>query len=212
MKGQFKIWFLVLLIAVFMAGCGCGGGEETPAPTPTLLSITVSPSNPDIVLGSTQQFTATGTFSDNTTQDITTSVTWSSSDVSIATISNAPGSQGLATSLASGSTLITATSGNISASTTLTIKAELVSIEVTPTYPVVTFGATIQFTATGTFSDKTTQDITTSVTWSSSDTSIATISNAAGSQGVATTDHERGISIIKATLGDISGSATLVDP
>ena len=55
-------------------------------------------------------------------QDITTSVTWSSSDTTVATISNTAGSNGLVTSLATGTTTITALSGSISGSTLLTVQ------------------------------------------------------------------------------------------
>jgi hypothetical protein len=53
--------------------------------------------------------TATGTFSDGTTQDLTMDVTWSSGTPGVATISNVAGSEGLATSVAIGTTTITAT-------------------------------------------------------------------------------------------------------
>ncbi|MGA2160531.1 MAG: Ig-like domain-containing protein, partial [Dehalococcoidia bacterium] len=124
-------------------------------------------------MGSTQQLTVTGTFSDGTTHDITTQVTWSSSNPAAATISTS----GLATAVAAGTTTITATSGTVSGSTILTVgSATLSSIAVTPANPNVTGGATQQFTATGTFSDGTTQDITSSVTWTSSNPAAATIS------------------------------------
>ena len=90
----------------------------------------------------------------------------------VATISNAAGSNGLATSVSAGSTTITAASGSISGSTTLTVTpATLVSIEVTPANPSIAKGTSKQFTATGTYSDNTTQNLTTAVTWSSSNTS-----------------------------------------
>ena len=38
-----------------------------------------SSANPTIVVAGTQQFTATGTFSDGSTQNLTASATWSSS-------------------------------------------------------------------------------------------------------------------------------------
>ncbi len=78
----------------------------------TVTSITVTPNNPGIAYGTgpsgTQQFTATATLSDKSTQDVTASTTWSSSNSAVATISNASGSRGLATSSAVGSSLITA--------------------------------------------------------------------------------------------------------
>src|SRR6266699_1344748 len=176
----------------------------------TLSSIAVTPTNPSIANGTTRQFTATGTYSDFTTQDLTTQVTWSSSNNTVATISNAGGSQGLATSVAAGGPItITATFGSVSGNTTLTVTAAtLTSIAVTPTNPSIAHGLTRQFTATGTFSDSTMQDLTTQVTWSSSSPGVATISNASGSKGLATS-VAAGTTIITATLGSVSGNTTL---
>jgi hypothetical protein len=155
-----------------------------------LVSLAITPANSSKALGLTQQFTATGTYTDSSTQDLTNTVTWSSSSTAVATISNADGSQGLATTVATGSTTITAThaGSGVSANTSFTVSAaELVSLSVTPATPTLILGSNQQFTATGTYTDATTQDITGSVTWSSSATNIATISNAAGTKGLATT-------------------------
>ena len=75
-----------------------------------LVSIAINPQSAAIALGTTQQFTATGTYTDGTTQDVTSVVTWSSSDATIAIISNAVGSYGLATSAGQGVATISATS------------------------------------------------------------------------------------------------------
>jgi hypothetical protein len=85
------------------------------------VSIAITPANPSIVDGTTRQFTATGTYSDGTTQNLTTSVTWNSLTAGVATISNAAGSKGLATSVAVGSTTITATLGGIVGTAALTV-------------------------------------------------------------------------------------------
>jgi plastocyanin len=90
-------------------------GSATPA------SITVMPSNPAIAPGATEQFMAMGNFSDGTTQDITSQVTWASANSSVATISNAPGSQGLATALAAGTTTISATLNGVVGSAVLNV-------------------------------------------------------------------------------------------
>ena len=74
-------------------------------------SIAVTPANPSIAIGLTVQFTATGTYTDGTSQDITTSVNWTSGTTGVATIINA---SGLATAVAVGTSVITATSGGIS--------------------------------------------------------------------------------------------------
>lgn len=86
---------------------------------PTLVSIAVAPPNPVLAVGGTQQFTATGTYSDNSTQDLTSSVVWASSNTPVATISS---QGGLATAVTAGSTTISATLGNIFGSTTLTVE------------------------------------------------------------------------------------------
>ena len=56
-----------------------GGGTGGNGGSPTLASLAVTPANPSIAQGATQQFTATGTFSDGSKQDLTNSATWTSS-------------------------------------------------------------------------------------------------------------------------------------
>ncbi|MGO9014866.1 MAG: Ig-like domain-containing protein, partial [Dissulfurispiraceae bacterium] len=201
----------LFVIFFFMASpflFSCGGHENGTSST-TLVSIAVTPTNPGIALKTTEQFKATGTYSDNSTKDITASVIWGSSATSVATISNTINSSGLATPVAAGTATITATSGSISGSTTLTVSsATLVSIAVTPTNPGIALKTTEQFTATGTFSDQSTQDITASVIWGSSATSVATISNTTGSFGLVT-PVAAGTATITATSGSISGSTAL---
>ena len=118
-----KILFFILILAMATACGGGGGGGDSSNPTAkTLVSISLTPINPSIAKGTVQQFTATGTYSDNSTQNLTTSVSWTSSVPSVASISNAGGSNGLATAIAAGTTAITAASGGISSTTaTLTV-------------------------------------------------------------------------------------------
>jgi trimeric autotransporter adhesin len=152
---------------------------------PVLLTITVSPAVASIASGQTQQFTATGTYSDLSTQNLTDSVTWSSSSKSTATIS----STGLATGVASGAVTITATDPSTlnSGTAALTVTpAVLVAITVSPAVASIAAGDTQQFTATGTYSDLSSQNLTDSVTWSSSSSATATVSSTGLATGVAT--------------------------
>jgi hypothetical protein len=105
-------------------------------PAPTLTSIAVTPANPAIQTGATQQFTATGTYSNGSTQNITSQVTWASSNTTVATIN----SSGLATASATGTSTISATQGSVSGNTTLTVQAGPLSIT-TATLPDGTLGA-----------------------------------------------------------------------
>jgi uncharacterized protein YjdB len=187
----------VLLISTMV---GCAGTSSAPPVTVTLDAISVTPSASSIAFGTTQQFKAMGSFSDGSSQDITSSVTWSSSDNTIATISGS----GLATPVKHGLVTIKATKSGINGSTGLTITTVLSSIAVSPGAPAVNVGASTQFTATGTYEDNTAQDITNSVTWSSSDSTKATISNTGLASGI-----KGGQTTIKATSGSISGSTLL---
>jgi len=185
------------------------GSTKVTVTAATLQSIAANPPSPSVALGLKQQFTAIGTYSDTTTQDITGTVTWGSSNPSIATIGNGGGTHGQATTLAQGSTLITASLGSISGSTTLTVGAAvLVSMAVTPPSPSIALGTKQQFTAIGTYSDNGTQNMTTSVVWSSASGGVATISNLSGSNGMSTSTGE-GTTTITATSGSTSGNTVL---
>jgi len=174
-------------------------GSEAAAPS--LSSIAVTPANPSVPKGLSQQFTATGTYSDTSTHDLTSLATWGSSQTAVATIN----ATGLATTLTQGNTSISATLGSVVGSTTLTVSPPaLVSIAVTPGNVTVVQNATWQFTATGTYTDASTQNLTNSATWSSSSTTVATVN----SSGLATT-LTAGTSTITALSGSISGSSAL---
>jgi hypothetical protein len=188
---------------------GVTGATTLTVTASVLVAIDVAPATPSVANGLTQQFTATGNYTDSSTQDITASVTWASSDTAVATVSNAAVTKGLASTGGLGTTTVSATSGGMSGAATLTVTdATLVSIEVTPSAPSVTSGLTQQFSATGTYTDGTTQDLTAAVTWASSDGAVATVSNAVGSNGLATTGSP-GSASLSATSGGVSGAATL---
>lgn len=177
--------------------------------TAILQSITVTPANSSIPLGVQKQFTAIGTYSDASTVDYTSLVLWSSS-TKAATISNST-NNGLAIAVSVGTTLITASFQNITATTTLTVDAAtLQSITITPTNPTIstTISTTLQLTAIGIYSDGSQQNITTTVNWSSLNTTVATISNTPGSNGLATA-IVAGSSTITASLSGVSSIATL---
>ena len=198
--------------SVITATLGSVSGKATVTVTaPVLESITVTPASPSVAKGLTQQFTATGNYTNNLHQDLTATVTWSSATTSAVTITSA----GLATAAGVGSSKITATMGSISGSTTMTVTAAVVvSIAVTaptnttPLTPGIPKGTTQQFVATGTYSDTTVQTITTTAIWSSSNTAYATVSNSPGTEGLAT-GVGQGAATIKATLGGVSGSLLL---
>lgn len=148
----------------------------TPSAIRELSSLAVSPSTLEIEVDSTQQFTATGTFADDTTDDISSLVTWTSSDTDALSISSA----GLATALAAGTGTVTATydilSSNAATFSSGTTSLVLSAITITPNNPMMSLNSeTLQFTAEATYEDASSADITSSVTWHSSDSSVGTL-------------------------------------
>ena len=161
-------------------------GITSPADTltvtpPAVATIAVSPSSPSIVVGATQQFTATAKDSGgNTINGVT--FTWASATAGVATID----SNGLATGVSAGTTQITASaSGITSAADTLTVTPPVVvaTIAVSPSSPSIAVGATQQFTATAKDSGGNTINGVT-FTWASSATGVATINSTGLATGV----------------------------
>ena len=177
--------------------------------TAVLAAIQVSPPSPTVPRGLTRQLAATGLFTDGTTQDLTTQASWSSADELIATVSNAGGSEGMSQAVDQGVVTITATVGARTGSIQLTVSAAILQvIQVNPVSPSVSAGLTLPLSATGVYSDSTTQDVTSQVTWTSSDSGIATISNASGFEGVVT-GGTIGSAVMTASLSGVTGSTTV---
>ena len=194
---------LVLLLSFTVGVSGCGGSPpamSTPS-SRTLTSILISPVAPTVALDQRQQLTATGLFSDGSKQDMTQTVAWASTQPAVASISKS----GLAWGKQIGSAKLTATSGSVTSSDTLTVSAAaLVSIAVSPQSLSVPKGAAQQLNAIATFSDGTQQNITNSATWSSASSSIATVS----ATGVVTAQAV-GSATITVASASVSGSDTL---
>jgi trimeric autotransporter adhesin len=193
------------------SGTVAGSTVLTVAPA-ALKSIAITPTNASVAQNDTQQFTATGTFTDNSQKDVTADVRWSETDSSgggNATISNASGSEGLATAVNQGTATIIATDPvtNVTSSVQMTITARaLNTITVAPPNPTINAGSTQQFTATGNYnSTPFTQDITSSVTWTSDNTAVATID----ASGLATA-ASAGSANITATQGSVTSTPAAV--
>lgn len=255
---------------------------------PVLTGLSASPSTQSVPKGASVSFTATGTYSDGSTQDLTATASWSSSNPAVA-----KASAGSVRGVSPGTATITAASGGLTATGSVTVTAAVLkSITVTPSpvqlakgtatqlaavgtvhrrhdlgvdrhghlgvvgagrrrsgvdqlgqprvgerpqrrddrgdrqrrrprrhgcgdgdqchaevdrgdpgQPVGPKGTTVTFVATGTFSDGTTQVLSTQATWKSSSTSVASIS----SVGVATANN-LGSAKITATFAGITGS------
>jgi trimeric autotransporter adhesin len=181
---------------------GKSGAATINVVAPTLQSISVVPANRTIAKGQTQSYIATGSYSDGSTQDITASVTWASSNPAIASISNAPATKGIATGNAPGTVTISATLGAVVGTGILNVTdAQLVSLGVTPTNATRPVGLTFQFEVYGTYSDNSIVNLTSSASWNSSNPAVATIN----SIGLATAVSP-GSTTITATYGGVNSN------
>jgi Bacterial Ig-like domain (group 2) len=174
-----------------------------------LASIAVTPPSPQLAASGSTQLTATGTYTDSSTQNLTATATWVSSAASVASVSaglvscnpNAT-TGGSATISATGATATATTTG----SATVTCLAPVLnSVVVSPSPLTLPTGGTAQLTATGIFSSGPSQGLTSSVQWSSSAPSVATVSLT----GLVTCNASAtvsGSSTISATSGSVSGS------
>lgn len=161
---------------------------------PSLSSIVIAPADPSIPKGGTVRFAATGVFSDGSTSDITSDVSWEVTDLMGSRVASIDGT-GTATGVSTGQATVSAEYMGLTAETTLTVGAALpVSISLTPSNASIAKGGSQAYRATLTLSDGSTQDATSMATWTIADrmgTGVALIS----STGVA-----RALSIGTATV------------
>jgi hypothetical protein len=161
-------------------------------------SIAITAAAPSSAVGLHDQLTATGSYSDGSTANITSQVAWSSSAPSIATINSSGGITGVGV----GTATLTATLGSVSQSWPFTVtSATLQDIVVTAAQSSFALGLSLQLKAEGTYSDGTTQDLTSTVIWSTQTPAVGVVS----STGLAT-GHTTGTFNALATTGGVVGS------
>ncbi|WP_307766266.1 Ig-like domain-containing protein, partial [Aeromonas rivipollensis] len=169
-----------------------------------LTAIAITPPSVSVGKGQTQQLTATATYSDNTTADISSSVAWLSDDTATATIT----ATGLLTGVEQGNAEVTASLDGVTGNAVqVTVTdAILTAIAITPPSVSVGKGQTQQLTATATYSDNTTADISSSVAWLSDDTATATITATGLLTGV-----EQGSAEVTASLDGVTSDRVTVN-
>ena len=202
----FLPWLMALLCSFVLAACGGSGQDPVlgtpPISGPVVVSVAVSPAAATVPLNSAQAFSATATYSDGSTRDVTTLSTWSSASTSVSTI--AP-TTGLASSVTTGTSVITAMFGGMSSTANLTVSpATLVSLAVSPATALVSISGTQAFVATASYSDGSARDVSRVTAWSSSATAVGTIASTGVATGVAS-----GNTTITAAFGGMTGTSLL---
>ncbi len=155
------------------------GFAQTTVNVIQLAAINVGPAAPppQIAAGGSVQLTATGTYSDQSTKDVTSSVSWASANASVATVT----AGGLVTCVSTASTaqqvVISAVGSTATGTVPVTCLAPtLTSVVVAPASPTLAAGGSVQLTATANFSFGPAQNVTASATWTTSNASVATVS------------------------------------
>src|SRR5213079_2599712 len=186
--------------ATIMATSEGKSGTSTITVTPVpVASVEVTPATASVQAGQTVQHTATPKDANGAPLTGRT-VTWSSSNTAVATVSNG----GLVSGVTPGSATITATSEGKSGTSTITVTpVPVASVEVTPATASVQAGQTVQLTATPKDANGAPLSGRT-VTWSSSNTAVATLSNGGLVSGVTP-----GSATITATSEGKSGTSSI---
>lgn len=176
----------------------------------SLLSITITPLNPTVPNGISLNFSATGIYSDGSSRDVTSIVSWSSGAPAAAMVNADAIGQATAASTGSGSTTISAALGSVAGSTVLTVDSAItlssITVGTSTTLPV---GLSQQFSATGNYSDGRSYDVTQLAAWTSSSLSVATITTTASPVrpiGLATAVSP-GTTTMTATMGPTNNSS-----
>ncbi len=170
---KFRVLASLVTILSLASATSCTGFFQNPV----LTTVTIGPQTPTINVGGTLQMSATGTYNDGSTKNLSSGVFWSSSDSTVASISSA----GLVTGVSNSSATITGSSGTVSGTTTVTVQLTgIVSIQVSPSSQSITSGQIQQYTATATLTGGGTQDVTNSAVWASSNSSAGTIATSGG--------------------------------
>ena len=180
----------------------CGGDSPTapPAPEPARpTTVTVSPATaPLTALGATVQLMAE-VRDQNAGVMAGATVTWSSSDTSVATVN----ASGLVTGVGEGMATITASAGNVSGSAVVTVMQPVASVEVSPSADTIGLGSTLQLAAEG-FDENGDAVESVQFSWESSDVAIATVDASGLVTGVAV-----GAATITASAGSGQGTAEI---
>lgn len=181
-----------MIRATFLGVSGTTQLTVTDNPSPALESIKIEPANTSMLLGASQTFVVRGYYAGGSSALLGDGVAWSSSNEEVARIDQ----RGIATGIGVGTTTIRAAVAGLTASTDCKVETRkvLLSIEVTPGDPTISFHETKQFTATGRYSDESRRDITSEVFWRITDrdkqvwlvNGVATVSASGLARGIGT--------------------------
>lgn len=180
----------------------------------SLSTISLSPQAVTIASGFSVRATATGYYTDGSSLDITDNVVWTSSAPSVAQVSSTGDTKGLVTGISAGASVITASlSGRLATFQTVVSNASLTSLRTEPEEILISKGINVPFRAYGTFSDGAELDVTSFALWSSSNSTIAVMSNGDSDKGLMNNVYSGTATqflTVRASLSGLSASADVI--
>ena len=202
---------LILLAGLFLAACEApltpdaplDAASDTPAALPTvnLQRLELSPARIELAAGTRLKAQVTGLYSDGSRRDLADEVTWSSADTGLLDVDGG----GLLRALKAGSTRLRARLGELQAETPVQVSAaRLEGIEITPDILQLPAGSTQQVSAIGLFGDGSRQSLADQVSWSSTDTSLLTVTATGHVQAL-----KPGSAVLRASLNGVFGQVTV---
>ena len=227
---QFQALCIYLVFTLFLAGCNGGGGggggqntengngnnevENPPEQTLILESLSLSSIDSTLDINDTLQLEVIGLYSDETTQNLSSQVSWTVSPQDLVSVS----STGLLTALSPGTSLISARMNELSAEIVVKVRA-LESLSLSPGSVALAINSSQPIQVTGIYTDNSTESLDTLVSWYSENPDIASVSssglitaNIAGSTQVtaeyAGLSRSLSVTVSSATLQSITVSTS----
>lgn len=205
-----KFWLTCLLLTALASCGGSDGGSGNPSPTATpepevtLQSLAITPNlAAGLPAGRTQAMVATGTYSDNSSADLSSEVTWASSDTAVVTFTQTQ----VLSALKPGTATVSASLSGVSANLEVTVSAAVpdsLTIALADSSRSYAAGQTFMLKANAVYSDQSTKDVTGDVAWVSSNTDAVTI-DAGEAEALSAASVN-----INATLGSLSSNTLAV--
>lgn len=179
---------------------------------PGLKSIAISPASLDnLTAGTSNRFTLTATFNDNSTQDVTVGTAWSSSDSAKATAGDSGLAKGRITGVAAGAATISATYGGLTVTAPVTVFRRTLQVLTISPPPTLIAGNQVKCAVTANYTDGTTKEVTEETSWAIDNANVAILADSVNQPGEVV-GVNTGTATLTANFGGKSPTVTITVP
>lgn len=200
-------WCIGLVMTLLLAGCNNAETDQIQSSDKQqgLNKIVVNPVNQTIPPGLSRQFEVLGIDNNGSSAKITQGINWSSTAPAVATVT----ADGQVSTISSGTATIEASVAGLTGRTMLTVPdARLVSMTLSPQQSTAIVGEDVQFSASGSYSNGSNEDLTSVVLWTSSDVAISRFNPDRLPNSGLVSAIAPGTSTLVATMSNLKASTT----